>query len=172
MTNRSLSSVISPLQHRVIVSIVLIVTGVSIVRLSFNLGYNRGTFEHSDMVHRTCCVGLLESNLIPIAIALCIALFGFWIKGKIGLLLSVLAFLSVLTVYVLWYLTTLSVLRSAELSDFFMMPNQSQHLVPLVYATWWDVVVLGVVIALSLWMLRTWLKIHFEKGSQSENHEG
>lgn len=34
------------------------------------------------------------------------------------------------------------------------MPDQSQHLLPLAYATWWDVYVLLLAIALIVWHLK------------------
>lgn len=130
---------------------------VSALRISFNLGYNYGVFKSLDGNHLTCCVNFLESFLIPIAIATSVVAIGLWTKTAAGFLLSLFTTFCVIGLYVLWYLRTLSLLPRMEVPDFARLPNQGQHLVALLDASWWDLAVLAIICSLLVWEIKTLL---------------
>jgi len=140
-------------QFRLLVSLASITAGLSALRVAFSFGYNYGVFRAVDGVHSTCCLTFLDSFVVPITIALILAVVGMWSRKRIGLFVSFAALLFIPVIYVYWYLGTLSIMRKAEISSFDQMPNQSQYLLSLANATWWDVYVLFVVIVLIIWQL-------------------
>jgi hypothetical protein len=144
----------SRLQFRVAVSIASLTAALSALRVAFNLGYNYGVFHSVDGVHVSCCVNFLESFLIPITIALILSVVGLWSRKGTGFLMSLVALIVIPIIYVSWYFGTRSIMRRAEISTFEKMPDQSQHLLTLAYATWWDVYVLLLVIVLIMWQLK------------------
>jgi hypothetical protein len=144
----------SRLQFRVAVSIASLTAALSALRVAFNLGYNYGVFHSVDGVHVSCCVNFLESFLIPITIALILSVVGLWSRKGTGFLMSLVALIVIPIIYVSWYFGTRSIMRRSEISTFEKMPDQSQHLLTLAYATWWDVYVLLLVIVLIMWQLK------------------
>lgn len=141
-------------QFRVVAGLASATAALSALRVAFNLGYNYGVFRSVDGVHLTCCVNFLESFLIAITMALIVAVVGLWSRRKVGFITSLGALVLIPVIYLFWYLGTRSIMRRAEISSFEQMPDQSQHLLPLAYATWWDVYVLLLVIALIVWHLK------------------
>jgi hypothetical protein len=141
-------------QLRLAVSLASITAGLSALRVAFNLGYNYGLFRAVDGVHTTCCVNFLESYLIPITIAFSLSVVGMWSNKRNGFLLSLVALLVIPIIYMSWYVGTLSIMRRAEIPTFNQMPDQSQHLLTLAHATWWDIYVLFLAIVLIMWHLK------------------
>ena len=141
-------------QFRVAVSLVSMTATLSALRVAFNLGYNYGVFRTVDGVHATCCVHFLESFLVPITIALILSVISLWSRKGIGFLISIVALVVILITYLGWYFGTRSIMRRAEIPTFDQMPDQSQYLLTLAYATWWDLYVLLVVLLLIMWQLK------------------
>lgn len=141
--------------YRLILIVLVLTAIVSALRISFNLGYNLGTFRHSELTHLTCCVHLTDSFLIGSLVGLVVSAASLLTRKVIGLLFSMLGLLWVAVTYILWYRATLSILRTAEVDSFYRLVDQSQYLLPLDQATWWDVAVLAIVILLLLWHLAT-----------------
>lgn len=126
----------------------------SIIRLAFNFGYNRAVFVTRDSSLNGCCINFLESYLIPITLCLCVGLIGLWLRRAIGFYLALLALTATGIFYLLWYRGTLAILRDAELTHFSLLPDQPQKLLPLYNATWWDLIVLAVVLIVIVWLIK------------------
>ena len=137
----------------------LLIAVGSVLRLSFNLGYNYGVFKSLEGNHLDCCVNFLESFLVPITAGFIVTAIGLGIKKAAGFFLSLLTLTLVGGFYILWYLGTLSIMREYKAQDFFKLGRQGQHLLPLYEATWWDLVVLAVTIILFVWHIKTLLTI-------------
>lgn len=135
-----------------IILLIFLIVGTA-VRLAFNFGYNYAVFETVESSHPDCCVNFLESYLIPITVFLCVALVGLLIKRRVGFYLTTVSLVSIGILYLLWYRATLSVIRNAELASFSQLPDQAQKVLPLNGATWWDLVVLAVVIGIFIWQI-------------------
>jgi len=135
-----------------VILLVFLILG-SAGRLAFNFGYNYAVFETVEVSHPHCCVNFLESYLIPITICLCVALVGLLIKRRVGFYLTTVSLIGIGVLYLLWYRATLSVIRDAELASFSQLPDQAQKVLPLNGATWWDLVVLAVVIGIFIWQI-------------------
>ena len=140
--------------YKTVLIVVVLTATVSALRVSFNLGYNLGTFEHSELIHRTCCVNFKDSFLIPLTVGLIVSALCLLTRTLAGLIFSTLSLIWVASVYVLWYRGTLSVIRNAEVDSFYSLPDQSQHLLPLNGATWWDLAVLAIVIVVWFWHIK------------------
>lgn len=128
---------------------------INALRSTFNVGYNYGTFVHSYTPHGNCCVGFLESFIIPITLGLIVSAFFISRRTPMGTVVSLLALLVVIFFHLLWYRGTRSILQAAEVESFWRLPDEKQYVLPLSYATWWDILVLGVVIILLIWHIRT-----------------
>lgn len=141
--------------YRAALILAILVSIVSALRLTFDLGYNLGTFEHSQLNHRTCCVNFEESFLIPITLGLALISLSLLMRRVLSLIVSTLGLLWVGLIYILWYRGTLSIIEAAEVQSFYGLPNQTQYFLPLNGATWWDVAVLAIVIMLLIWHIKT-----------------
>jgi hypothetical protein len=141
--------------YRVALSVAVIAASVSALRITFNLGYNYGIFKYTELTHATCCVGFLESYLIAVTAGLLISAVGLWSQRAAGFFLSLLGLVWIGIVYSLWHISTLSIMYKADIQDFSHFPDQQQHLLTLDSATWWDLVVLSVVITLFIWQIKT-----------------
>ena len=96
-----------------------------------------------------------------VTLALVFSAVGLWSRRVLGFLLSSIALMCLAGIYTLWYRATLSQMRLFEARDFSEMPDQQQHLLILLGATWWDIMVLAVALLIFLWqavMLRRVLK--------------
>src|SRR5215211_7388910 len=142
---------------RVCIAVAFLAGVLSILRTTFNLGYNSGSFDMSTAHHRSCCVGLLESFLIPITALLFVSALGLWWRKAAGFLISLLALGCASLVYLAWYRATLSIMRNYEVREFSQLPLQGQGLLTLNDATWWDVAVLSIVILIAAWQLKVLL---------------
>lgn len=147
----------SPITYKLAMALVGAITAVNSLRVVFNLGYNYAAFERSYTAHGGCCIGFLESYVIPITMAFLVSGLLMSRKTRVTMLLSLLGLWLVVLFYFLWYRGTLSILRAAEVANFWSLPNQKQYLLPLGYATWWDIVVLAVALILIGWHLKVFV---------------
>lgn len=101
------------------------------------------------------------SFILTITFALVLSAVGLWFQRLLGFLVSLLALAWFLEIYVEWYLATRSLMQMYGAKTFSEMQDQQQYLAPLNGATWWDIVVFGVALAVFIWqvvMLRRVLK--------------
>ncbi len=150
---------LEPAHNAALIIAVLTAIG-SALRVAFYLGYNLRTFELSDQIHRTCCLNFRDSFLIGVTLGLIVTATGLLTRNRIGRIFSMLGLLWAVTVYILWYRATQSVIRNSEVDSFEGLRNQTQYLLPLNRATWWDLAVLAIVILLLAWHLGTSVSIY------------
>lgn len=146
--------------YKVASVIAMLTASVSALRLAHDIGYSVAIHtsdytEHIRLSEPEWSLGFVETHLLGIATGLIVSGIGLWSRKFIGFLLSFLALLWVGMNYVLWYAGTLSTMRDVEIHDFSEMPDQSQHLLALIDATWWDMVVAAITIILFGWQIRT-----------------
>ena len=80
----------------------------------------------------------MEGSYILVAtFALALSAVGLWSRRLVGFLLSLLALAWLVETNREWYAATLSQMRLFESKDFSEMPDQQQHLLTLLGATWW-----------------------------------
>jgi hypothetical protein len=127
---------------------------VSVLRITFNLGYNSGTFDMSTASHKSCCVNFLESYLIPIIACLFVSALGLWWRRAAGFFVSLFALSFAGVVYIQWYQATFNIMQDNGIQAFSQMPFQQQQLLTLNDATWWDLAVLSVIAITALWQLK------------------
>lgn len=141
--------------YKIALCLAALTASISVLRVFFNLGYNYGVFKSLEGNHTTCCINLLESYLIPITAGFIVTAVGLWLRRATGFLISLLALFWVGVVYILWHLSTLSAMREYEAQKFSQMLGQEQHLLALLDATWWDLVVLAITLVLFTWQIKT-----------------
>jgi glucan phosphoethanolaminetransferase (alkaline phosphatase superfamily) len=144
-----------PRMRRAAVVTLTSIAVINLFRLTYDFGYNSGAFEFSFTAHGSRYIGFLESFLIPITLGLFLAAIFISTPRPIGILLSLVGLISVFVFYYLWYRGTLGIIHVAEVEDFWRLPGERQRLLPLSYATWWDVAVLAIVIMLFVWHIKT-----------------
>lgn len=137
--------------YNLVLIVAVLTATVTALRIAFNLGYSLGTFEHSEQIHRTCCVNFEDSFLISLLLGLIVTAVSLLTRRVIGMLFSMLGLFWVVVVYIQWYRATLSIIRKAEVDSFSRLGEQAQYLLPLDQATQWDVAVLAIVILLLSW---------------------
>lgn len=135
--------------------LVTLIAVVSALRLSFNLGYYYRAFECTLSAGIGCPLTLLGSFLLGTTAGLVVLAIGLWLRRGAGLWLSLSALFWEIILYVQWYRATRWIIGVAEVPDFWHLPNQQQRLLPLNDATWWDILVLAVVILLLVWHIKT-----------------
>jgi hypothetical protein len=124
----------------------------SVIRLAYRVGFNEGVYQSIDLSHQTCCIYFIDSFLIPISIGLLAAALALFSRRLGGLLVALVALIWTTVTYGFWHRGTLGILKLAELKNFSDLPNQSQTLLPLNNATWWDLLVLATVVAEIVWL--------------------
>jgi hypothetical protein len=137
--------------------------------VAFNLGYYYKALECLSSADRFCAVTFEGSFFMDATLGLCLATLGLWFRRTASFLLSSIALIWVVIVYILWYRGTLSVMGVAEVQKFSQLPNQPQYLFPLIEATWWDIVVLCVTLLVLLWQAVILVRIPKSIGSNPEN---
>jgi hypothetical protein len=140
--------------HRIVLAVTALLAVVSTLRVIFDLGYNYGAFDQSDLVHRTCCIGFLESYVIPITLGLIISAGCMSIRKPVARIFSLLGLLWILLSYFLWYRGTQAIIQAAEVETFRQLPGERQYLLPLSYASLWDIAVIAIVIILLIWHIK------------------
>lgn len=145
----------------VVLMAVVLTASATALRLAFQLGYDYHLFGCTRLVPIDCFVSFRGSYFLGVTLALGLSAIGLWLRRVLGFLLSLIALTFLGTVYVAWYLGTLSSMEMFGVRDFSQNPEQAQYLLPLQGATWWDIVVLGVALLVFIWqavMLRHILK--------------
>jgi hypothetical protein len=97
---------------------------------------------------------------VRLGAALLIAAAGLLYRRVIGLLISMLALTWVLKEYAWWYLDSLRRLKEMGVSDFaqLQVPDLT-YLGKLFGATWWNVIVLVISVALYIWVIKTLIRL-------------
>jgi len=104
----------------------------------------------------------LDVNDLHLQITLCLLIcaIGLWLRRPIGLLLSLLALVWIGRIYLRWYLNTSAFMVEQEITDFSLLQGPGkQHLIPLREGTWWDLVVLMLIIALFVWLVKRLIRV-------------
>jgi hypothetical protein len=134
--------------------------GLSALRLAFNLGYHYELFrcvypslspDAPFFVQLKWALSFEGEKILLVTLALVFSLVCLWTTRVLGFLLSLISLTCLGALYVMWYLATLSNMRLFGARDFSEVPDQKQHLLPLLGASWWDIVVLGVAMAVFVW---------------------
>ena len=141
-------------QFKAVFTLTIAAALISAIRAAFNLGYYYSAFDCYGAFQLRCPVTVVGSFVLAITFGLAVAGVAFGIRRFAALLVSFLALLGTLAMYVLWFRYTSYVLQIAEVEAFSQLPNQQQYLIPLNGATWWDVAVLGIVSILLLWNIK------------------
>lgn len=144
---------------RVALGIAIFTTGVSILRVSFDLGYYYDVFKCYDSPRLLCSMSFEDSHLIAITLGLFISVIGLWSRRATGFFISLLALIWTWRIYLYWHTATLSEMRKNGLTEFSQLGNQKQHVLVLTNAAWWDLVVLSVTIILFIWQIKTLIMI-------------
>ena len=147
----------SPCGSRVAVLVALLAGVVGTLRVTFNLGYNSGAFDMSTAHHKFCCVGFLESYLIPITACLFVSALGLWRRRAAGFITSLFALGLAVLLYLAWYRATQSLMPRLEVEGFSQIPFQRQRLLALDNANLWDLAVLTIIAVIFMWQLKVLL---------------
>lgn len=91
--------------------------------------------------------------LLLVTLTLIFSAVGLWLRRVLGFVISLIALLCLVAVYLLWYRLTQSVMERYGARDFSEMSAEHQYLLPLYGATWWDLVVLGIAIMVFIWQI-------------------
>jgi len=140
---------------------VVLVTSLSALRVA----YNRGYVVCSSSPEYLWSLGILsrhgdflaQLNMLhlQITVGLLVCAIGMWWRRPAGLLLSLLGLAWGGTIYLVWYFSTSAFMVEQEIPDFALLQGPGkQHLLALREGTWWDLVVLMMVIALFVWLVK------------------
>ena len=142
--------------------VIALTASISALRTAYNRGYLicANSPEYLDALGILSRHGdnrLLINDLhVQITVCLLICAFGLWLRRPIGLLVSLVAVTWISNIYFLWYRSTAAFMVEQEIPNFSLLQGPGkQHLVPLRGATWWDIVVLVLVIVLLIWLVKT-----------------
>lgn len=140
--------------------LIILVIG-NALRVAFHFGFNRASFNILDGNHVACCSSFIDEFLILISLGLIVSAAGVWTRSKKGSAVSLIALLFALLSYSGWYLSTRSIMRKSDVETFGQLPNQTQSLLTLIDATWWDVIALAIVLLMILWHLPNLRSLRF-----------
>ena len=143
-----------PLSYMIIFGSLVLVVFISFLRVAFHFGYYYRAFDCTRYVDWGCYTTFEGQLLVFIALGLSLATLGLWLRGRKGFFISLFALGFTGFSYYLWYRGTLSIIQKAELQHFSQMPNEGQRLIPLTGATWWDLMILALVVVLFVWNIR------------------
>lgn len=146
---------------RLVLTAILLTTGVSALRLTFNLGYYYNRFECTELWQITCYLSMAGSYVIVITASLVLSAIGLWSRRLLGFLFSLISLAWIGETYREWYTATLYNMQIFGAREFYQLQGQQQYLLPLDQAGWWDIVVLGVALIVFSWqavMLKRILK--------------
>jgi hypothetical protein len=159
-------SVRSTFALKLALPVLVLAASISALRTSYDKGYL--TCANSDAY--LSGIGILSRHgdyrldvnelHLQITICLLIGAIGLWLRRPSSLLLSLLALTWIGTLYLRWYLDTSLFMREQEISDFSLLQGAGkQHWIPLREGTWWDFVVLVLVMALSVWLVKRLIQV-------------
>ena len=154
--------------------VVALTASISALRTAYNRGYLicANSPEYLDALGIFSRHGdnrLLINDLhVQITVCLLICAVGLWLRRPIGLLVSLLAVTWITNIYLLWYRSTAAFMVEQEIPNFSLLQGPGkQHLVPLRGATWWDVVVMILVLALLIWLVKTFVTVFVTSRAKS-----
>jgi hypothetical protein len=147
-------------------AVVVLVTALSALRVA----YNRGYVICSSSPEYLWSLGipgrhgdfLAQLNILhlQITIGLAVCAIGMWWRRLAGLLLSLLGLAWAATIYLVWYSSTKAFMVEQEIPDFALLQGPGkQHLLSFREGTWWDLMVLMLVIALSIWLVKRLIRV-------------
>lgn len=159
MINRAVESSFHPARREVTIalSVLGLVAVLDIFVLAYGIGYLRGKEDVEILNSQVTASGFsifhtVNAIRVAVAISLVIGIFGLWARRAAGYCLSVLALMATVGLYLWWYVESAAFLRNNEVSSYAELdaPNL-QHSRVLVGATWWDIIVLIIVVAVLIW---------------------
>lgn len=154
---------------------------VSALRLSFNLGYHYELFrcvypspslDTPVLTQLKWALSFEGDFLLLVTLALVFSAVGLWARRVPGFLISLISLVCLGTVYAMWYAATVTNMHLFGAKHFSEMANQQQYLLPLLGATWGDIVVLAVALIVLIWhvaMLKRVLKPLVVKSEDQPN---
>jgi hypothetical protein len=136
---------------KLVLTIIVVATGISALRLAFNLGYFFHVFRCSRLANLNCYLSFEGSVFLLVTAALILSTIGLSTRRRLGFLISFLAFAWVFEIYREWYVATLSIMQAYGAKTFSALQDQQQYFLPLAGANWWDIVVLAVALSVFTW---------------------
>ena len=151
------------LSFRILWILTVAATLLNALRASFNLGYSYSAFGCYGTANLMCGMDVVNSFITAITVGLLVASAALWFRSYKALFISFVLLLCSAAMYVLWFRHTLYVLQVAEVESFSQLPAQSQYLLPLNNATWWDLAILGLILSLLIWHSGTFISFLYSK---------
>ena len=141
--------------------LIVLAASISALRTSYDKGYltcanSEAYLSGMGILSRHGDYRLDVNHLhLQITVCLLICALGLWLRRPISLLLSLLALMWIGNIYLGWYLNTSAFMVEQEITDFSLLQGSGkQHLIALREGTWWDLAVLMLVIAASVWLVK------------------
>lgn len=145
--------------------VALIVTVLTTTISALRVSYYKGYLTCSSSPEYLSALGILslhgnylaQLNLMHLEITICLLIcaVGLWLRRPISFVLSLSALVWIGKIYLSWYLRTLQFMAEQEITDFALLQGPSkQHLIAIREGTWFDLVVLVLSIALSVWLVQ------------------
>jgi hypothetical protein len=163
----------------VALGISLIVTSTSILQVTYAFGYLKGQEDYLSLVMERSSLNVYTNfdytywlivKHICVTLCLIISSTGLWLRKNLGLFLSALALAGVCGVYIWWYIDTLAFVRNSEASEYTKLNDPFfSSIGSLLGATWWDKILLVIVLLLFLWNTLTLVKVFKAGGSISKS---
>lgn len=149
-----------------VVGVLMLCTSLSALRVA----YNRGYLICSSSPEYLASLGIIsrhgdflaQLNILhlQITVGLLICTIGMWWRRLVGLLLALLGVVWAAAIYLVWYFSTTAFMVEQEIPDFALLQGPGkQHLIALREGTWWDLIVLVMVIALCVWLINKLIRV-------------
>jgi hypothetical protein len=141
---------------KVVMCIVIIITAISTLRVTYDIGYLKGQEDFEALLSITSPPGIYTNFDFPywlnaihiwVTLGLIVSTAGLLFRKVFGLFLSTLALIWVCIVYAWWYLDTLNFLENTEATEYTRMHDPVYESM-FRGATWGDVTVLIIVIVI------------------------
>lgn len=146
--------------------VVVVAASITALRTSYDKGYltcaNSDAYLSGIGINSRHGDYRLDVNELHLQITIClfICAIGLWLRRPISLLLSLIALAWVGKTYLRWYRNTADFMVEQEIPDFSLLQGPGkQQFVALREGTWWDVVLLILFIALSLWLVKRLIQV-------------
>jgi len=148
-TSQRLPTALS-LDHRAALALAFLIAQASVMYTCYWVGHTEGVRESGGML--TDLEYTLDGLHIVISFCLGLSVVGLWLRRGWGLILSLLAFFSVVATYIYWHFMTVKYL-SELLNNMALYRRVRQEVGYFLGATKWDFVVLILVVILLVWHL-------------------
>lgn len=151
----------SPRGYKYALGVATLTSALNALWVTYQVGYSYGQAGCG----YPCTSGHQDFNQLLIQLRVTIALvlvaFGLFSHKVVGFLISTLALVYVAAEYLWWYFDSLRWLKEVGVEDFskLPLPHEVQHAGSFYGATWWDLTVLVIAIALFTWEMKTLLRI-------------